>query len=68
MIPTKASLEKILPGFYDKYDPHKRENPEQYLELLKDRFQQRREYLQNSDVSTKPELLKELTDALVIKE
>lgn len=66
MIPTKDSVEKILPGYYDKYNPNKRQNMDKYIELLKNRFEQRREFLQNSDVQTKPELLKKLLDALHI--
>jgi len=66
MIPTKDSIEKILPGFYDKYDPFKRENMEEYKELLKNRFQQRIDFLKQSDIATKPELLEQLVNALHI--
>ena len=66
MIPTRRSIEKILPGFYDKYDPHKRQNLKKYLDLLKSRFKQRKDYLKSSDLTTKPELLKKLLDALKI--
>lgn len=67
MIPTKESVEKILPGYYERYHPKNRENIDEYVALLKDRFGQRREYLKASDVTTKPELLKNLIDALQIK-
>ena len=68
MIPTKESVEKILPGYYERYHPDKRENMDEYVVLLKDRFEQRREYLKSSDVATKPELLEKLVNALQIKE
>ena len=66
MIPTKDSLEMLLPGFYDKYDPHKRQNVKNYIELLKNRFKQRRKFLESSDLKEKPELLKKLIHALHI--
>ncbi|MBT4333408.1 MAG: phosphoenolpyruvate carboxykinase (ATP) [Candidatus Cloacimonetes bacterium] len=66
MIPTNESIEKILPGFYDKYDPHKRQNVMDYLNLLKSRFKQRRDFLSNSDLATKPELLNRLLKSLII--
>lgn len=66
MIPTKNSLEAILPGFYDKYDPQKRINVENYIELLKYRFEQRRAFLESTDLKTKPELLNKLIEALQI--
>ena len=67
MIPTKESVEKILPGYYERYHPDNRENKDEYITLLKDRFEQRREYLKSSDVATKPELLEKLVNALQIK-
>ncbi len=67
MIPTKESIEKILPGYYERYHPDNRENMDEYVVLLKDRFKQRREYLKSSDVATKPELLEKLINALQIK-
>ncbi len=66
MIPTKQSLERILPGFYDTYDPQKRQNLKEYIELLKSRFDQRSEFLESTDLKTKPELLTKLTEALKI--
>ncbi len=67
MIPTKASVEKILPGYYDRYDPAKRGNPDKYLTLLKDRFQQRRDFLMGSDLSERPELQSAVVAALNLK-
>ena len=66
LIPTKESLEVILPGFYDTYNPQKRQNLKAYIELLKTRFNQRREFLESTDLNTKPELLTKLTEALKI--
>lgn len=66
MIPTRESVEKILPGYYDTYDPHKRDNVVGYLELLKNRFKQRRDFIKRSDLTTKPELLKKLLQSLAV--
>jgi len=67
MVPTRESVEKILPGYYDMYDVRTVKNLDQYLETLEDRFRQRREFLLNSDLQEKPELLKELVDSLKIR-
>ncbi|MCB5266197.1 MAG: phosphoenolpyruvate carboxykinase (ATP) [Candidatus Cloacimonetes bacterium] len=67
MIPTRESIEKILPGYYDRYDPKKRGNTKEYLELLQDRFQQRINYLLESDLKEKPESQKALLDSLKLK-
>lgn len=67
MIPARATVEKILPGFYDKYQPQARGNMEQYLVTLKDRFQQRRDYLSNSDLTERPQLLDEIVKTLQLK-
>jgi phosphoenolpyruvate carboxykinase (ATP) len=66
MVPTADSLEKILPGFYQKYDPAFRQNMNNYIALLKNRFEQRRKFLINSDLQTKPELLEKLVNSLEI--
>lgn len=63
-IPTKKSVDKILPGYYDMYNPATVKNRDQYLETLKDRFRQRIDYLNESDVKSKPALLKRLVSAL----
>lgn len=65
-IPTRESIEAILPGYYDKYDPELRANKDNYIALLKDRFMQRREFLQGSDLKEKPETQAKLMDALHI--
>jgi phosphoenolpyruvate carboxykinase (ATP) len=64
MIPTKESIEKLLPGFYEKYNPTTRQNAGGFLETIKDRFQQRINFLNESDVKEKPELLSKLINSL----
>ncbi len=64
MIPTMASIDRILPGYYERYDPAKRNNQEEYYAILKDRFQQRIEFLVSSDVREKPEMLDKLVNSL----
>ncbi|MCB5229368.1 MAG: phosphoenolpyruvate carboxykinase (ATP) [Candidatus Cloacimonetes bacterium] len=64
MIPTKESIDKVLPGYYDKYQPKARGNMDKYLATLKDRFQQRRDYLGNSDLAERPELLDAIVSTL----
>ncbi|MBM4403456.1 MAG: phosphoenolpyruvate carboxykinase (ATP) [Candidatus Cloacimonetes bacterium] len=64
MIPTRESIDKIIPGFYDRYNPTKRNNYNEYIALMKDRFQQRIDFLVNSDVREKPEMLDKLVNAL----
>ncbi len=67
MIPNRDSIERILPGYYDRYDPARRGNMENYLALLKDRFQQRREFLLGSDLKERPELQQAVVNALELK-
>ncbi len=67
MIPTKASIDKILPGYYDKYNPALRNNMKDYIALLKDRFLQRRDFLASSDLKEKPEIQAELLKVLELK-
>lgn len=61
-IPTQASVNKMLPGYYEKYDPNCRNNMDQYLELLHDRFAQRLDFLRKSDLSQKLDLLASLVE------
>ena len=63
-LPTRDSVEKILPGYYDRYNPYNRLNLDKYYALLKNRFQQRIDFLTNSDLKEKPELQKLILDAL----
>ncbi len=65
-IPTKESVDKILPGYYDRYDPNKRENIHKYKMMVLDRFRQRMDFIKGSDVSTKPELLDDLIKSLKV--
>ncbi len=65
-IPTKASIDKILPGYYETYNPDNVDNMFDYITILKDRFRQRRDFLSNSDLKTKPELLEGLVNSMEI--
>ncbi|HPI24896.1 MAG TPA: phosphoenolpyruvate carboxykinase (ATP) [Candidatus Cloacimonadota bacterium] len=67
MIPTKESIDKILPGYYDTYHPAKRGNIDAYKQLLADRFKQRIDYLAESDLKERPDTQQELLRALQIK-
>ena len=66
-IPEKASVERLLPGYAATYDPENVENRDRYVETLKDRFHQRRVFLQNSDLHNRPELLMTLVNALMAR-
>jgi phosphoenolpyruvate carboxykinase (ATP) len=66
MIPTKESIDKLLQNYYDKYNPYTRNNGENYIETLSDRFRQRMDYLRDSDVKEKPELLMKLMNSLLV--
>lgn len=66
MIPTKETVNRVLPGYYEKYDPNRRNNKKQYLELLHDRFEQRLNFLKNSDLNQRLELLSNLVDSLKV--
>lgn len=67
-LPARESVDKILPGYYDAHNPVTAPNREKYLVTLKDRFAQRRAFLENSDLRERPELLVRLTAALTISE
>ena len=66
-LPKADSVEKLLPGYAALYDPSRVENRDRYLETLKDRFHQRRVYLQNSDLHNRPDLLMRLVNALMVR-
>ena len=67
-IPKRNCMEKVLPGFYDTYNPANVENRAEYFQTLKDRFAQRRHFLeQTEDLNCRPELLTKLTKALHIR-
>ena len=59
-IPTRQSVEKILPGYYDRYNPRTVPNRDGFIATLKERFQQRRDFITESDVREYPELMNEL--------
>ena len=66
-VPTRASIEPLLPGYYERYDPARVLADENYINTLQDRFQQRRTYLEESDLHQKPELLQRLVAALSVR-
>jgi phosphoenolpyruvate carboxykinase (ATP) len=66
-LPTRESVDRLIPGYTDAYDPANVENRDRYIETLKDRFHQRRVYLQNSDLHNRPELLMTLVNALMAR-
>ncbi|MGE4264471.1 MAG: phosphoenolpyruvate carboxykinase [Desulfovibrio sp.] len=63
-IPTRASVEAILPGYYDAYHPANVENRPAYLATVRSRFRQRMVFLQSSDLHDRPGLLLNLINAL----
>ncbi|WP_027183810.1 phosphoenolpyruvate carboxykinase (ATP) [Desulfovibrio inopinatus] len=67
-LPTKESIEAILPGYYDRYNPADVQNKATYIATLNDRFKQRRTFLQNSDLHEKPTLLAKLIHTLKLKD
>ena len=64
LIPTQESINKIVPGYYEKYNPRTRNNIEAFKMLLHDRFHQRVNFLKSSDLQQKPELLNKLINSL----
>ncbi|MFW5799965.1 MAG: phosphoenolpyruvate carboxykinase, partial [Spirochaetota bacterium] len=62
-IPTPESINKVWPDYSKSYEMKELHNKEKYLETLKDRFEQRRNFLLQSDVNQKPVLLKRLLNA-----
>ncbi len=66
-LPTRDSIEKILPGYYEAYNPATVPDREEYLSVLKDRFEQRIAFLEASDIVEKPEILVRLVKALAVK-
>lgn len=65
-IPNQKTVDAVLPGYYERYNPQLRNNYSEYKKLLHDRFQQRIDFLKQSDVSEKPELLNNLINALKV--
>lgn len=65
-IPTKESIDRLINGYFDRYNPSTRKNPEDYFETLTDRFKQRIDFLKDSDVKDKPEILENLVKSLKV--
>ncbi len=64
MVPTKESVEKLIPGYFDKYSVYNREINEDYKTLLKGRFESRRKFLEESDLVEDRELLEKLLNSI----
>ncbi|HNV93325.1 MAG TPA: phosphoenolpyruvate carboxykinase, partial [Candidatus Cloacimonas sp.] len=60
------SIEAIIPGYYDKYNSTMRGNYDKYIALIKDRFQQRKDFLQSSDLTEKPDIQTKLIQSLQV--
>ncbi len=65
-IPSKESIEMLLPGFYQNYSTQNMKNRAEYVKALEDRFTQRRNYLESTDLKEKPDLLTKLLASLQI--
>jgi phosphoenolpyruvate carboxykinase (ATP) len=66
-LPTHDSIEKILPGYYNSYNPANVPDRGEYLATLKDRFEQRVAFIKNSDIAERPELWARLAASLKVK-
>lgn len=66
MLPTKESVDKLIPEYYTTYNPQTRQNNSDYFETLSDRFQQRIDYLKESDVKEKTDLLDNLVNSMKV--
>lgn len=64
MVPTKESIEPILPGYYELYNTKNLKEQIAYRTLFLDRFQQRHGFLKHSDLIEKPDLLANLLQSL----
>ncbi|MFW5733809.1 MAG: phosphoenolpyruvate carboxykinase [Oceanidesulfovibrio sp.] len=65
-IPTAESVNAVLPGFAEMYDPDAVDARTAYVATLEDRFAQRRRFLEQSDLNESPELLVRLVKSLKI--
>lgn len=63
-IPTRTSVDRLLPGYYDMYNPRKVPNRRSFTATLKDRFQQRRDFISQSDIHEHPEFMQKLLSVL----
>jgi len=66
-IPTRQSVECLVPNYAARFDPRAVDNPERYREALQNRFHQRCVFLQNSDLHNRPELFMRLVNTLMIR-
>ncbi|MEE9556013.1 MAG: phosphoenolpyruvate carboxykinase (ATP) [Candidatus Adiutricales bacterium] len=66
-LPARESVQKILPGYYEMYNPGSVKNRDEYMATLKDRFRQRVDFLNESDVTEEPELFEKLIKALKVE-
>jgi phosphoenolpyruvate carboxykinase (ATP) len=65
-IPTCDSVEKILPGYCERFHPSAVHNAAGYVEALRDRFKQRCDFLRGTDLVEQPGLLDKLSSRLRI--
>jgi phosphoenolpyruvate carboxykinase (ATP) len=65
-LPTRATVDKILPGYYEAFNPGAVPNRMEYLAILMDRFAQRIAFLESSDIHERPELLTRLVASLKV--
>ena len=63
LVPKPEIIDRIIPDYSSLYTLNNIQNREDYLKVLKERFNQRKQFILNSDVNQKPDLLKKLMDA-----
>ncbi len=66
LVPEPRSVDAILPGFSELFDPDRVRNPEAHLGVLQDRFKQRKQYLESTELVEKPDLLARLAKSLTL--
>lgn len=66
-VPSAKSIDAIWPEYSKTYDVNNVANAKEYLELLKDRFAQRREFLKK-EVAERPDIMERLVKILVVKD
>jgi len=63
-IPCQESIDKIIPGYSEKYDPQYVTNYESYIHTMDDRFKQRRDYLEEAHHKELADIFIDLMKAL----
>ena len=63
-VPAASSIEKLYPDYCKYYSSDSIRNRKEYQEVLADRFEQRKQFLANSDLNQKPVILHDLLKAL----